>query len=138
MKTKDPLLATAGAETDSKNIVSLSAPASAVNRLPLNTTIGTPELCAWQPVAGITWVQARSPQFARKLSQRQDGRLVARGVAGGYLRTFEFRHSLTWARRLIARYTRDGEATNARRTAPARPLGAFSPAARVSTAQARP
>jgi hypothetical protein len=80
----------------------------------LNTAIGAAELCAWQPVRGVTCVQTRSPQFARKLSQRRDSRLVAYGVSGGYLRTFEFRHPLAWARRLIARYTRNGMATNGR------------------------
>jgi len=86
----------------------------------LNTVIGDRLLCAWQPVRGVTWVQTRSPQFARKLSQRSDSRLVMRGVAGGYLRTFEFQHGLTWARRLIARYTTADETpTNARLTAPA-------------------
>ena len=84
----------------------------------LNTVIGSPALSAWQPVPGITWVQTRSPQFARKLSQRQDSRLVVRGVSGGYLRTFEFHHPLTWAQRLIARYTAIKEATNARITSP--------------------
>jgi hypothetical protein len=90
------------------------------SRTALNSSIGTDELCAWQPVPGVTWVQTRSPQFARKLSQRGDSRLVVRGVAGGYLRTFEFHHTLTWGRRLIARYTTRNEVTtNARITAPA-------------------
>ena len=77
-------------------------------------TIGNRELAAWQVASGETWVQTRSPQFARKLSQRSDSRLVARGVQGGYLRTFEFQHGLAWARRLIARYTRNETPTNAR------------------------
>src|SRR5689334_21138579 len=71
-----------------------------------NTAIGFPELCAWQPCPGIVWVQARKPQYARQLSKRKDGRRVAYGVTGGFLRTFEFRHSLDWARNLISRYTR--------------------------------
>jgi hypothetical protein len=104
----------------------------------LNTVIGTDELCAWQPVAGVTWLQTRSPQFARKLSQRQDSRLVMRGVAGGYLRTFEFRHSLTWAQRLLARYTRHAEATNARFTAPASLASVFSSGRGSKTAGVRP
>lgn len=80
-------------------------------------TIGNRELSAWQVVPGVTWVQTRSPQFARKLSQRSDSRLVMRGVVGGYLRTFEFLHGLAWARRLIARYTTANEtATNERKT----------------------
>lgn len=73
--------------------------------LPLNTTIGDHELCAWQPAPGVCWVQTRSPRHVRRLAKRRDGYLVAVGVAGGYLRTYEFRHSLAWAGRLIRRYT---------------------------------
>jgi len=81
-------------------------------------TIGDRWLSAWQVASGVVWIQTRSPQFARKLSQRSDSRLVARGVAGGYLRTFEFPHRLAWAGRLIARYGKNGTATNARKSAP--------------------
>jgi len=81
-------------------------------------TIGDRWLSAWQVASGVTWIQTRSPQFARKLSQRSDSRPVAQGVAGGYLRIFEFRHGLAWAGRLIARYTKNVTATNARKTAP--------------------
>lgn len=73
---------------------------------PLNYVIGFPELCAWQPVKGYTWVQTRDANFARKLGKRQDSRLVMTGVAGGYLRTYEFAHTLAWAKRLITRYTK--------------------------------
>ena len=79
-------------------------------------TIGTHPLCAWLAAPGVTWVQTREPKFARKLSQRSDSRLIARGVAGGYLRTFEFQQGLAWARRLIARYTRNETPTNAPKT----------------------
>ena len=79
----------------------------------LNETIGSQELCAWQPERGVVWVQTREPRHARRLGQRSVGRLVARGVAGGYLRTFELRRSLTWAARLMKRYMADGTATNA-------------------------
>ena len=81
-------------------------------------TIGNRWLSAWQVASGVVWIQTRSPQFARKLSQRSDSRLVGRGVAGGYLRTYEFPHGLAWAGRLIARYTKNGTATNARKSAP--------------------
>jgi hypothetical protein len=81
-------------------------------------TIGDRWLSAWLVAPGVVWVQTRSPQFARKLSQRSDSRLVAQGVAGGYLRIFEFRHGQAWAGRLIARYIKNGKATNARKTAP--------------------
>ena len=81
---------------------------------PLNTVIGGHELCAWQPVHGVTWVQTRLPAYARRLSQRRDGMLVVWGMAGGYLKTFEFPHTLAWARRLIARYELSEMPTNAR------------------------
>jgi hypothetical protein len=84
----------------------------------LNEAIGNRELCAWLVAPGVCWVQTRSPQFARKLSQRSDSRLIVRGVAGGYLRTFEFHHGLAWARRLIARYTATETPTNARKITP--------------------
>ena len=70
----------------------------------LNTAIGGHELCAWQPVRGVVWVQTRNPKHARRLAKRADGRLFVRGVAGGYLKTFEFRPSLAWAVRLMKRY----------------------------------
>lgn len=79
---------------------------------PLNSAVGDRELCAWQPVPGITWVQTRNPKHSSPLARRQDGRLVARGIAGGYLRIFEFKRSLTWAARLMARYTVGETGTN--------------------------
>ena len=70
----------------------------------LNEAIGGHELCAWQPVRGVVWVQTRNHSHGRRMAKRRDGRLVVRGVAGGYLRTFEFRRSLTWAIGLMKRY----------------------------------
>jgi len=90
-------------------------------------TIGTSELSAWLVAPAVTWVQTRSPQFARKLSQRSDSRPVALGVGGGYLRTFEFPHRLSWAKRLIARYTATATPTNSRFLAAAAPLNDFVP-----------
>ena len=49
----------------------------------LNKVIGDHWLSAWKTAPGVVWVQTRSPQFARKLSQRADSRQVACGVAGG-------------------------------------------------------
>ena len=83
--------------------------------------IGTRELSAWQTRPGFVWLQSRSPKYSGKLSRRSDARLVAVGVAGGFLRTFEFRHSLSWARKLIARYTTSETRTNARLNAPTCP-----------------
>jgi hypothetical protein len=45
-----------------------------------------------------------------------------RTIAGGYLRTFAFQHGLSWGRRLIARYTRNGMATNERFLRPISPV----------------
>lgn len=83
------------------------------NKVGLNTAVGGAELCAWQPARGVVWVQTRNPKHARRMAQRGDSRLVARGVAGGYLKTFEFQRSLTWAMRLMKRYMSDVGATNA-------------------------
>jgi hypothetical protein len=88
---------------------------------PLNTVIGTTELSAWQPVPGITWVQCRMAEHANRLAKRSDSRLVVCGMAGGYLKTYEFRHSLAWAERLIRRYTRQNHAANERLRPPQRP-----------------
>jgi hypothetical protein len=73
--------------------------------IPLNTAIGDRDLCVWQPVRGICWVQTRNPKHARRLAKRSDGRLVAYGVTGGFLKTFEFQKPLAWAVRLLNRYT---------------------------------
>ena len=78
----------------------------------LNTVHGDRELCGWQVAEQVCWVQTRLPAHARKLSQRQDSRLVMRGVHGGYLRTFEFEgKTFSWVKRLIARYTGNETAT---------------------------
>jgi len=79
----------------------------------LNEAVGGHELCAWQPARGVVWVQTRDLRHGRRLAKRGDGRLVVRGVAGGYLKTFEFRGSLTWAARLMKRYMADETTANA-------------------------
>jgi hypothetical protein len=87
-------------------------------------TIGNPVLSAWQVAPGVTWIQTRSPEFARDLARRSDSRRVLHAVKGGYLRTFEFPHGLNWAKQLIARYTPNGTASNEHffnRAAPPRP-----------------
>lgn len=90
--------------------------------IPLNQVIGDRELCAWQPVPGITWVQTRHPKHAQRMSRRGDSKLVVVGVAGGYLRTFEFPMPRSWAVRLLARYTGNETGTNARLNRAAGPL----------------
>lgn len=79
----------------------------------LNKCVGDRDVCAWQPTAGITWVQTRNPEHARRLARRRDGRLVAYAVVGGFLRTFEFTRPLSWAIRLMARYKANERGTNA-------------------------
>ena len=81
--------------------------------IPLNTAVGDRDLCAWQPVRGIVWVQTRNPNHARRMAKRSDGKLVAWGVAGGYLKTFEFQQSMAWAIRLLNRYTAAETTANA-------------------------
>lgn len=103
-------------------------PAPTRNRAAVGDVIGTPELSAWQTAPGCTWLQTRSPEYARKLSRRADCRLVAVGVAGGFMRTFCARHSLRWARSLIARYTRNEMHANDAKTAPASRVANDSPA----------
>ena len=66
---------------------------------------GTRELSAWRVAPGVMWVQTRVPDLAARLNKRSDSRLVMSGVAGGYLRTFEFAGKTpAWAQRLIGRY----------------------------------
>lgn len=57
------------------------------------------------PCPAFVWVQTRNPRHAGRLAKRSDSKLVACGMAGGYLKTFEFTgKTLAWARRLIGRY----------------------------------
>ena len=78
----------------------------------LKIAVGDRDLCAWQPVPGVVWLQVRNPKHARRLAKRKDGRVVAIGVGGGFLRTFEFARPLSWARRLMERYIADEKAAN--------------------------
>jgi len=73
---------------------------------PYFDAIGDRWLCAWLVAPGICWIQSRSPKFARKLSQISNSKLVARDHAGGYLRIYEFNRPISWAAKLIARYTK--------------------------------
>ena len=78
--------------------------------------IGNQKLSAWRIAPGMVWVQARSTQFARKLSRRSDSVLVAVGASGGFLRTFEFPHDMAWAKRLVKRYLAAEKVANRRNT----------------------
>jgi hypothetical protein len=75
-------------------------------RLSPFTVVGNDVLSAWRVANGVIWVQTRTPKHAGRLAKRSDSKLVVRGVAGGYLRTFEFTgKTLAWAERLVLRYT---------------------------------
>lgn len=91
------------------------------NRAACGLVIGTRELCGWQPVPGVVWIQSRDPDHARNLARRRDARQVAAGVAGGFLRIFEIPGTLTWARDLIARYTAGEACANELKVSPASP-----------------
>ena len=69
-----------------------------------NDAFGTPELCTWPVAPGICRFQTRSPEFARKLSQRDGARLVAWSVEGDYLRVFQERIEPWRARQLVTRF----------------------------------
>jgi hypothetical protein len=61
-------------------------------------------LSSWSVATGVSWIQTDDPGFARKLSKRSDTRLVAVGVAGGFLRIFEMERSPAFMRSLVVRY----------------------------------
>lgn len=69
-----------------------------------------PRLSGWPIDKGVSWLQTREPRLARKLERRSDTRLVAFGVADGYVRIFQLRRPPAFVKRLIARYA----AANAR------------------------
>ena len=73
-------------------------------------TAGTSICSAWKVAPGTVWVQSRSAQLTKKLKQVTGYREVAYSVMGGYMRTFEFRKSLSWARSWIDRNATANEA----------------------------
>ncbi len=73
-------------------------------------TVGTSMCCAWKVAPKTVWIQSRSPELTKKLKQIGGYKEVAWSVLGGYLRTFEFKKSLAWARKWIARHTAANEA----------------------------
>ena len=61
-------------------------------------------ISGWSVANGTSWLQTRDARLAGKLSRRSDTRLVAIGVAGGYVRIFEIRRPPSFVKRLISRY----------------------------------
>jgi len=80
--------------------------------MPLNDTIGNSEISAWLVAPGVCRVQTSSAQHARRLSQRSDTRIAGFGVAGGYLKIFEVKQPLAWAKRFIRSLEPNEEPTN--------------------------
>ena len=80
--------------------------------MPLNDTIGNSEISAWLVAPGVCWVQTSSTHHARRLSQRSDTRIAGFGVAGGYLKIFEVKQPLAWAKRFIRSLEPNEEPTN--------------------------
>jgi hypothetical protein len=50
--------------------------------------------------------QTAGPKHVQRLARRRDSKRVVVGVAGGYLKIFEFARSMAWAVGLLARYPR--------------------------------
>jgi hypothetical protein len=67
-------------------------------------TFGRPELCAWQVVPGVFWIQTTEPQFSRKLEKREDARRVEFTGVNHFRRTFEIHGTRRKIRRIIDRY----------------------------------
>ena len=67
-------------------------------------TFGTTEICTWTVGPGICRFQTRSPEFARKLTDRSGAKLVGWSVLGGYLRIYQEEIEPWRARRLVTRY----------------------------------
>lgn len=65
---------------------------------------GPPELCTWRYASGTCRFQTTDSKLARKLSGRQNCKLVACSVGGGYLRIFQESMSFGRAKRLVTRY----------------------------------
>ena len=70
----------------------------------VNATYGPPELCVWQVVPGVFWIQTTEPQFSRKLEKREDARRVEISGVNHFRRTFELRGTWRKIRRIIDRY----------------------------------
>jgi hypothetical protein len=79
-------------------------PAKFARKRSQSDTFGPPELCAWQVVPGVFWIQTAEPQFSRKLEKREDARRVQISGVNHFRRTFELRGTWRKVRRIIDRY----------------------------------
>jgi hypothetical protein len=74
------------------------------NARDVSPTYGPPQLCVWQVVAGVFWIQTTLPEFSRKLEKREDARRVEISGVNHFRRTFELRGTRRKVRRIIDRY----------------------------------
>src|SRR4051812_24181139 len=75
-----------------------------MSQAPLKTPLLLPAAIAWKVCPGVIWVQVHKPKLAKNISRRKDCRLVARGILGRYLRTYEFEgKEMAWAESLVRR-----------------------------------
>ena len=65
---------------------------------------GPPNLCAWQVVPGVFWIQTTDPRFSRKLEKREDARRIEVIGVNHFRRTFELRGRRRKIQRIIDRY----------------------------------
>src|SRR5215831_18847566 len=108
-KEKDALL---HAPIPAKSVRSLGALSAGVKRLPAklarkhsqSDTYGPLQLCAWQVVPGVFWIQTTEPQLSRKLEKREDARRVEISGVNHFRRTFELRGTWRKVRRIIDHY----------------------------------
>ncbi len=86
-------------------------------------TFGIEDLCTWHDPAepGICVIQARRPDFARKLAKRSDTDLFRKGRAGDYLRIFRAKMEPWKARQLVNRYLKAANEGFSELAAPAKP-----------------
>jgi hypothetical protein len=80
------------------------SPAKFARNRSQSDTYGPAELCAWQVVPGVFWIQTTEPQFSRKLEKREDARRVEMSGVNHFRRTFELRGTWRKVRRIIDRY----------------------------------
>src|SRR5262249_57120326 len=71
---------------------------------PDGETFGSDELCTWPVGPGICRFQTTSPEFASKLAERSNARLVGWSVNGHYLRIYQEEIEPWRARQLVTRY----------------------------------
>jgi hypothetical protein len=70
----------------------------------VNSTYGSPELCAWRIGPGVFWIQTTEPRFSRKLEKRQDACRVDVNGVNHFRRTFAIHGRRRKIQRIIDRF----------------------------------